>query len=102
MISAGNTYTTTSEPSFKLEAMMMLFCVAGVLLFVGGIVVGQQLTMATWAHEEAPAAAVITGRMAHCRFGVPRLQAENGQERVPDLIGLDHTATAISSASIAY
>jgi len=74
MVSLENSFeyvATPSAPSFRTEKVMLLFCLAGILLFVGGILVGQQLTVTSWSQEETDKTPKEPA-VAHGRFGVPR------------------------------
>jgi hypothetical protein len=88
--------STQNAPSFRLELVMLLFCLAGILLFVAGILVGKQVNLASWAQDEidkVPKQSTV----AHGRFGVPRYQLPAKDLINPNsigLIGLDHNVLA--------
>jgi hypothetical protein len=65
-----------TEPSIKVDVMLILFCLAGLLLFVSGLIVGKTMTSMTLSSETVNAEPALRhisiAQNTHGRYGVPR------------------------------
>jgi hypothetical protein len=88
LVSSFEYSATQKAPSFRVELVMLLFCLAGILLFVGGIVVGKQLNISSWPQDESDK--TMKTKVTHGKFGAPRYPTV----QVNDSVGTDQLRLA--------
>lgn len=70
-----------TNAGLKVDAMLILLCLAGLLLFISGLIVGQTMTSLTNEAMVFDAPAHYVSPVTHGRYGIPRWE-----RRTPGLL----------------